>query len=91
LLGFVIWPLLPSGHLDPWGLFYPREAWITVLVLAFSAILGGLVNSTATAAELSSTLPAAGLLDATVVAVLLTSAATLFGLLWPFSSLLGYW
>jgi len=94
LLGFVIWPLIPAGHLDPWGLFYPREAWVTVLVIAsigflnyillrlygakgvaFSAILGGLVNSTATAAELSSTLPAAGLLDATVVAVLLTSTA----------------
>jgi uncharacterized membrane protein (DUF4010 family) len=94
LFGFVIWPLLPNGHLDPWGLFYPREAWITVLVvacigflnyillriygtkgIAFTAILGGLVNSTATAAELSSTLPAAGLLDATVVAVLLTSVA----------------
>lgn len=94
LFGFVIWPLLPNGHVDPWGLFYPREAWVTVLVvasigflnyillriygtrgIAFTAILGGLVNSTATAAELSSTLPAAGLLDATVVAVLLTSVA----------------
>ncbi len=94
LFGFVIWPLLPAGHLDPWGLFYPREAWVTVLVVAcigflnyillriygrrgvgFAAILGGLVNSTATAAELSSTLPAAGLLEATGVAVLLTSVA----------------
>jgi uncharacterized membrane protein (DUF4010 family) len=94
LFGFVIWPLLPTGHLDPWDLFYPREAWVTVLIVAcigflnyillriygakgvaFTAILGGLVNSTATAAELSSTLPAAGLLDVTVVAVLLTSVA----------------
>jgi uncharacterized membrane protein (DUF4010 family) len=79
---------------DPWALFYPREAWITVLVVAcigflnyvllriygargvaLTAILGGLVNSTATAAELSSTLPAAGLLDATAMAILLTSVA----------------
>jgi uncharacterized membrane protein (DUF4010 family) len=94
LFGFVIWPLLPTGYLDPWGLFYPREAWVTVLVLAcigflnyillriygargvaFTAVLGGLVNSTATTAELSSTLPAAGLLDSTVMAVLLTSVA----------------
>lgn len=94
LFGFVIWPLLPTGHLDRWDLFYPREAWVTVLVVAcigflnyillriygakgvaFTAILGGLVNSTATVAELSSTLPAAGLLDVTVVAVLLTSVA----------------
>ena len=34
LFGFVIWPLLPNGHLDPWDLFYPREAWVTVLVVA---------------------------------------------------------
>lgn len=94
LFGFVIWPLLPSGHLDPWELFYPREAWVTVLTVAcigflnyvllrvygargvaFSAVLGGLVNSTATAAEFSSTLPAAGLINATAGAVLLTSVA----------------
>ena len=94
LFGFVIWPLLPTGPLDRWGLFRPREAWITVLVVAsigfvnyillrlygakgvaLTALLGGLVNSTATAAELSTTLPAAGLLGATFVAVLLTSVA----------------
>jgi uncharacterized membrane protein (DUF4010 family) len=94
LFGFVIWPLLPNGHLDPWDLFHPREAWVTVLVvacigflnyvllrvygargIASASILGGLVNSTATAAELSSTLPAAGLVEATTVAVLLTSVA----------------
>jgi len=28
LFGFVIWPLLPSRHLDRWDLFHPREAWI---------------------------------------------------------------
>jgi uncharacterized membrane protein (DUF4010 family) len=39
--------------------------------IAFTAILGGFVNSTATAAELSSTLP----LDATATALLLTSVA----------------
>lgn len=94
LFGFVIWPLLPAGPLDRWGLLYPRQAWITVLVLAcigfvnyvllrlygargiaFTAILGGLVNSTAAAAELTSTLPATGLLGATFVAILLTSVA----------------
>jgi uncharacterized membrane protein (DUF4010 family) len=94
LFGFVIWPLLPAGPLDRWDLFRPREAWVTVLVVAsigflnyillrlygargvaLTALLGGLVNSTATAAELSTTLPAAGLLGATLVAVLLTSVA----------------
>lgn len=94
LFGFVIWPLLPKGPIDRWALLYPREAWVTVLVvacigflnyvllriygakgIALAAILGGLVNSTATALELTTTLPAAGLLDATVAAVLLTSVA----------------
>jgi uncharacterized membrane protein (DUF4010 family) len=94
LFGFVVWPLLPGGPIDRWHLMYPREAWITVLIVAsigflnyillraygtrgitLTAILGGLVNSTATAAELSSTLPKAGLLDETLSAVLLTSVA----------------
>jgi uncharacterized membrane protein (DUF4010 family) len=34
LLGFVIWPLLPDRFVDPWQLFQPREAWITVVVIA---------------------------------------------------------
>jgi len=94
LFGFVIWPLLPNRYIDPWKLFQPREAWVTVLVVAcigfinyvllriygkrgvtLTAILGGLVNSTAAAAELSQSLPAAGLLSQTVRAVLLTSVA----------------
>jgi uncharacterized membrane protein (DUF4010 family) len=43
--------------------------------VSITAILGGLVNSTAAAAELATTLPAAGLLPQTVAAVLLTSCA----------------
>ena len=43
--------------------------------IGLTAILGGLVNSTATAAELSTSLPAAGLLSQTAPAVLLTSTA----------------
>jgi uncharacterized membrane protein (DUF4010 family) len=94
LFGFVIWPLLPNRYVDPWKLLQPREAWVTVLIVAcigfvnyvllriygkrgvaLTAILGGLVNSTATAAELSFSLPAAGLVSQTVQAVLLTSLA----------------
>lgn len=94
LFGFVIWPLLPNHAVDPWGLIAPREAWVTVLVVAsigfanyvllriygtrgvaLTAVLGGLVNSTAAAAELASTLPEAGMVQGTVVAVLLTSLA----------------
>jgi len=72
LLGFVIYPILPNGPIDPWQLVNPREAWLTVLLIAvlgfvnyvflksygtrglyYTAILGGMVNSTATIAELA--------------------------------------
>lgn len=94
LFGFVIWPLLPSGFIDPWSLFDPRQIWIIVIVVAClgfvnyvllrvygsrgiysTALLGGLVNSTATVAELATRLPAAGLGDRLAPAVLLTSTA----------------
>jgi hypothetical protein len=48
--------------------------------IAYASILGGLVNSsTATVAELSAALPAVGLVEATTVAVLLTSVAMFVG------------
>ena len=94
LFGFVIWPLLPNRYVDPWKLLQPRDAWVTVVVVAsigflnyvllriygsrgvtLTAVLGGLVNSTAAAAELSVSLPAAGLISQAVRAVLLTSVA----------------
>ena len=72
LLGFVIYPVLPNRFVDPWRLVNPREAGLTVIIIAalgflnyvllkvyssrglyYTAILGGLVNSTATIAELS--------------------------------------
>jgi uncharacterized membrane protein (DUF4010 family) len=34
LLGLVIYPLLPNHFIDKWHLLNPREAWITVIVLA---------------------------------------------------------
>jgi uncharacterized membrane protein (DUF4010 family) len=94
LIGFVIYPVLPNRFLDPWQLINPREAWITVIVVAalgffnyvllrlystrglyWGAVLGGLVNSTATIAELSASLAASGLLRMIVVANLLTVLA----------------
>ena len=75
LLAFVIYPVLPDRAVDPWGLINPREAWLTIIVIAalgfanyvllklysarglyYSALLGGLVNSTAAIAELASSL-----------------------------------
>jgi uncharacterized membrane protein (DUF4010 family) len=40
ILTFAIYPLLPNHAVDPWGIFVPREAWVTVILIA--AI--GLVN-----------------------------------------------
>jgi uncharacterized membrane protein (DUF4010 family) len=72
LLALVIYPILPNRTVDPWGLINPRDAWLTIVVIAalgfvnyvllkiyasrglyYSAILGGLVNSTAAIAELA--------------------------------------
>lgn len=72
LIGLVIYPTLPDRFVDPWELLNPRQAWITVIVIAgigfanyillriystrglyWSAALGGLVNSSAAAIELT--------------------------------------
>jgi uncharacterized membrane protein (DUF4010 family) len=95
LLGFVIYPVMPDRFVDPWQLINPRQAWITVIVIAglgfinyvllkiygtrevyFSGFLGGLVNSSAAAAQLarplgSSSVPG----DVAVAAFLLTIVA----------------
>ncbi len=34
ILAFVIYPALPEGAIDPWGLIGPRAAWLTVLLIA---------------------------------------------------------
>jgi uncharacterized membrane protein (DUF4010 family) len=34
LLSFVIYPILPDQTIDQWNIFNPKEAWVTVLVLA---------------------------------------------------------
>lgn len=79
LLGFVVYPVLPNHFVDPWQLLNPREAWLTVILIAtigfvnyvllrlystrgiyYTAIFGGLVNSTATIAELTQPIADAG-------------------------------
>ncbi|MFT3779618.1 MAG: DUF4010 domain-containing protein [Ottowia sp.] len=34
VLAIVIYPALPSGPVDPWGLVEPRAAWVTVILIA---------------------------------------------------------
>lgn len=34
LVSFVIYPVLPDRFVDPWDLLNPKDAWITVIVLA---------------------------------------------------------
>ena len=72
LLGLVIYPTLPNHFVDRWQLLNPRQAWLTVIVIAgigflnyvllklygarglyLSVFLGGFVNSSAAAIEIS--------------------------------------
>ncbi len=72
MIAVVVYPLLPKGPIDPWGLIDLRAAWTVVLVISaiafanyillriygtrgvrWTGLLGGLVNSTATVAELA--------------------------------------
>ncbi|HEX5073971.1 MAG TPA: DUF4010 domain-containing protein [Gemmatimonadaceae bacterium] len=34
ILAFVVYPVLPTGSLDPWSLVEPRAAWVTVILIA---------------------------------------------------------
>jgi uncharacterized membrane protein (DUF4010 family) len=94
LIGFVIYPVLPNRYIDPWQLFNPSDAWISVIAIAgigfvnyvllrvystrglyFSALFGGLVNSSATIAELGARLRETGMLARTTTLCLLTTIA----------------
>lgn len=94
LIGFVIYPVLPNRYIDPWQLFNPSDAWISVIAIAgigfvnyvflriystrglyLSAIFGGLVNSSATVAELAGRAVETGVIGRTTTLCLLTTIA----------------
>src|SRR5580658_9349869 len=94
LIGFVIFPVLPNRYVDPWQLFNPSDAWISVIAIAgigfvnyvllriystrglyLSALFGGLVNSSATVAELGTRLRETGMADRATTLCLLTTIA----------------
>jgi uncharacterized membrane protein (DUF4010 family) len=94
LIGFVIYPTLPNRYVDPWQLFNPRDAWISVIAIALigfvnyvflraystrglylGAIFGGLVNSTATVAEIGARAREMGMLSRVTALCLLTTLA----------------
>jgi uncharacterized membrane protein (DUF4010 family) len=94
LIGFVIYPVLPNRYVDPWQLFNPSDAWISVIAIAgigfvnyvflriystrglyLGAIFGGLVNSSATVAELGTRLHETGMVNRTATFCLLTTIA----------------
>jgi len=94
LIGFVIYPVLPDRYIDPWQLFNPSDAWISIIAIAgigfinyvflrifstgglyLGAIFGGLVNSSATVAEVSSRVQATGLASKLTALCLLTTIA----------------
>ncbi|WP_217602227.1 DUF4010 domain-containing protein [Chitinophaga sp. GbtcB8] len=79
LIGFVIYPLIPDRYIDPWQLFNPSDAWLSIIAISgigfvnyfllrmfstrglyLGAIFGGLVNSSATVAELGARAQATG-------------------------------
>jgi uncharacterized membrane protein (DUF4010 family) len=94
LIGFVIYPVLPNRYVDPWQLFNPSDAWISVIAIAgigfvnyvflrvystgglyLGALFGGLVNSSATVAELAARAQETGLVTRTTTLCLLTTIA----------------
>jgi uncharacterized membrane protein (DUF4010 family) len=94
LIGFVIYPVLPNRYVDPWQLFNPSDAWISVIAIAgigfvnyvllrmystrglyLGAVFGGLVNSSATVAELAARAQETGMVARTTTLCLLTTIA----------------
>jgi len=94
LIGFVIYPVLPNRYVDPWQLFNPSDAWISVIAIAgigfvnyvflrmystrglyLGALFGGLVNSSATVAELAARAQQTGMVAQTTTLCLLTTIA----------------
>lgn len=94
LIGFVIYPLMPDRYVDPWNLFNPHDAWLSVIAISgiafvnyvclkvlhggglyWSAVFGGLVNSSATMAELGTRAESGGMTGMVSVLSLLTTIA----------------
>jgi uncharacterized membrane protein (DUF4010 family) len=94
LIGFVIYPILPNRYVDPWQLFNPSDAWLSVIAIAgigfvnyvlmrvfstkglyLGAVFGGLVNSSATVAEVSTRVQGTALTSKTSTLCLLATIA----------------
>jgi uncharacterized membrane protein (DUF4010 family) len=94
LIGFVIYPILPDRYIDPFQLFNPSDAWISIIAITgigflnylflriysekglyLGAIFGGLVNSSATVAEIGSRLQKTGMTYRTSTLCLLATIA----------------
>lgn len=97
LLGLVVYPILPNHYVDRWELVNPRQAWITVIIIAgigfinyvllkaygtrgvyVSGFLGGLVNSSAAAVELSNPLRSASMPPGITIAAMLLTVVAMF-------------
>ncbi|HUB61202.1 MAG TPA: DUF4010 domain-containing protein [Puia sp.] len=94
LISFVIYPILPDRFIDPWKLFNPADAWLSVIAIAgigfvnyvllriysargfyLGAIFGGLVNSSAAVAEVSTRLRGTALAPKAIILCLLATIA----------------
>lgn len=96
VLAFIIYPLLPPGPVDRWGLVNLHATWVATVVVAaigfanyvllriystrgiyYSALLGGVVNSTGTLVELGTTLKSGGAPNLESLSVTVTLLASL--------------
>ena len=94
LIGFVIYPIMPDRYIDPWRLFNPADAWVSVIAISgiafvnyvclrlfstsglyLGAVFGGLINSSATVAEISSRVSATGMKSRLTGLCLITTMA----------------
>jgi uncharacterized membrane protein (DUF4010 family) len=75
ILAFVVYPILPQTPLDPWGLFQPRAAWVTVILIAGIGFANYILLKAFGAKGIQITGFLGGLVNSTVTVTELTSRA----------------
>ncbi|SRR5579871_129192 len=85
VIGFVVYPLLPIGAVDPWGLMNVRDAWIGVLAISGVGFLNYIVLRLWGARGVAWTGLLGGFVNSRAVAVELATRARADPRLWPFA------
>jgi len=79
ILAFVIYPVLPTGSLDPWHLVEPRSAWVTVILIAAIGFLNYVLLKVYGARGIEFTGFLGGLVNSTVTVTELANRAAASG------------